>query len=101
MDLVDDEHAEASLGRGILHLINDGPDIVDTVVGRRIQLGHIEIGLRLNGPAGRTLSAGITVVLVFTVGRTRKNTGDRRLTRSACPAEQVAVSDSPGDDLVF
>ena len=101
MDLVDDKHAETSLGRGILHLINDGTDIVDTVVGRRIQLGHIEIGLCLNSPAGRTFSAGIAVVLVFTVGRARKNTGDRRLTRSACPAEQVAVSDSPGDDLVF
>ena len=40
-------------------------------------------------------------MLVFTVDRTCKNTGNGRLARSARSAEKITVSDPPGYDLIF
>ena len=101
VDFVDDKYTEAPLGGRILHLVDDRANVIDAVVGRGIQFHDIEIGLSRDRAAGRALPAGIAVLLVLTVDRTRKNAGDRRLAGPSRPAEKVTVPDSARYDLVL
>ena len=99
--LIDDEDTVFSLCRGIRYLLNDAADVVDTVVARRIHLHHIKICILCNRPTGAAFAARISVNRMLAVHRLGVNLGDRCFTRSACAAEQVAVADPAGIDLVF
>ena len=78
--------------RGVGYLIHDLPDIVYTVVGRRINFDHIHAGAGPDRPAGRAFSARAALHRMFTVYCFREDLGDRRLACSTSTAEQVGVA---------
>ena len=101
VDFVDDVDAVFSLRRGVRHLVDDIPDIVDAVVGSRVHLHDIQARVRADRPAGGTLAAGTPVERILAVHRLGEDLRDRGLARSPRPAEKIAVRDPSGDDLVL
>ena len=101
MHLVNNVNLVFPFRRGIGHLVTDLPDIINAVIGRSVNLYHIHGGAGVDGAAGSTFIARISVHRMLTVHRSCKNFGDTGLSRSSCPAEQVGVTDSIRHNLVF
>ena len=99
--LINDEDAVFSLRRRVRYLLNDAADVIDTVVARRIHLHHVKIRILCDRPAGAAFAARIPVDRMLAIHRLGVNLGDGCFTRSTCAAEQVAVADPAGIDLVF
>ena len=87
MHLIDNVDFVFSFGRTVLHLLADLADVVDAVVGSRIDLNHVHGIARRNRPACRTFPARTPVHRMLTVDRLRKNLGNRRLSRSSGSAK--------------
>ena len=100
MDFVDDIDAVFPLSGGIGHLVDDISDIVDAVVGGRVHFHHIQARIGSDCLAGGALAAGTAVLRVLTVHGFGEDLRDRRLARAPGSAEEIAVSDPPGYDLV-
>ena len=102
MHLVDDKHAVASLRRGHGHLLDEGADVVDTVVACRVELDDIEAAVFVELPTRITLVArfagGGAVGAVDSFG---KNTRTRRLAYPARTAEEIGMSQSAACDGIF
>ncbi len=101
MHLVDDKHAVFSLRRRIGNLLNDAADVIHAVVAGCIHLHDIQIRILRNRAAGGTLAARVSVCRVLTVHRLGKNLGNCRFAGPTGSAEQIAVADPAGIDLVF
>ena len=101
MHLVDDIDFISALCRTVCHLLTDLPDIVNTVIGGRIDLDHIHGRAGRYGPACLTFPAGASVHRVLTVHRLRKYLRHGRLACSPCPAEKICMSDPVGPDLIL
>ena len=101
MHLVDNVNLKPSLGGAVSHLIPDLTDIVDTVVGCRVDLDDIGGDPCLDCLAGRTFVTGTSVHRMFTVHGFCQNFGNRSLTCPACSAEQVSMSEPVGLNLIF
>ena len=59
--LVDDEHALLDLCRRVARLIAQVADVIHAVVGRRVNLGHVQHRAVQNAAARRTLVARVAV----------------------------------------
>ena len=101
MHLVNDVDLVFSLGRTIRDFLPDLTDIVNTIIGRRINLYHVHGSSCRDRPAGRTLATGASVYRMFTVDRFRKYFRDSRLTGSSGSAKQIGMSDPVVLDLIF
>ena len=101
MDLVDDVDAFPD-GRGGKHrLVPERADVVDAVVGGRVQLHHVQHRAVHYPAAGGTLAAGVAVHGMFTVHRPREDTRAGGLTGASGADENIGVREPPGPDLVF
>ena len=101
MHLVDDVHFIISLCGTVGHLFPDFPDVVHTVVGRRVNLDNIHGRTFVNGPACGTLVAGTPVYRMLTVYRFCQNFGNRGFTGTSGSAEKIRMSDSISFYLIF
>ena len=95
MDLVDDIHALFHLCGGIDGLVAQRAHTVHAVVGRRVQLDHIQQPPALDTETARAAVAGVAVFRVLAVDRARKDLGAGRLARTARAGEEVGVRQPP------
>ena len=101
MHLVDDVDAVPAFCRRILHLFPDITDIFHAVVGRGIDLDHIERCAGSDIFTGLTLPAGTSVHRVFTVDCSGKYLRDTGFSCSSGSAKQIRMADTAGCDLVL
>ena len=99
MHLVNDIHALSHLAGGIDGIVTQIADIVDTVVGGRIDLQHIHTGARIDGSASLADIAGIAVVRIQAVDRLGKDLGAARLTRTPGARKQIRMAHVTGKQL--
>ena len=99
MHLVDDEHALFDLRGRVACFIAQIADVVYTVVGGRIDLGHIEHRTVQNAAARRTLVARVAVHRMLAVDRAREYLRTGRLARAARAGEQIGMAQPPGLQL--
>ena len=95
MHLIDDVHTLFHLAGRINSIVPQVPDIVDTIVGGRIDLQHIHAGARIDGPAGLADIAGVAVMGIQTVDRLGKDLGAAGLARTPRAREQVRMAHMP------
>ena len=100
MNFINNINLIVSFRRRIGHLVNNFPNIVHTVIGRRIDFDDVHTDAGRNGLTGRALSAGTAVYGMLTVHRSGKNLGDGCFSRSSRPAEKVRVPDPPCLNLI-
>ena len=101
MHLIDDIHLVFSLCRTVGNLLPDLTDVVDTVVGCRIDLDHVHGCSRLDRFTGRTFVTGTSIHRLLTVDRFRKDLCHGRLTGSTGSTEQKCVTDTVRTNLIF
>ena len=94
--LVDDVHTHFHLGRGIHRIVTQVADIVNAVVGSRIDLQHIHAGAAVDGTAGRTAITGISILQIFTVDSLCQNFGAGSLAGTARAGKQVRMAQMAG-----
>ena len=85
--LVDDENTLFDLCGGIARLVAQVADVVHAVVGRRVDLGHVEHRAVQNAAARRALVARVAVYRMLAVDRTRQYLRAGGLARAACACE--------------
>ena len=100
MHLVDDIHFVMSLSRAVSDLFADLTDIVHAVVGCGIDLDHVHRTSLGDRPAGRALSAGVSVHRRLAVDRLREYLGEGRLACTARAAEQIGMADPSCSHLI-
>ena len=110
VDLVDDIDAVPADLRRDLHLLQQGLDVIDAVVGRGIQLVDAEGAPFAERHAGLTLAARLEVGRrMGAVDRLREDAGGTGLADAPRTAEKVGVGDlaagdgvleGPGDDIL-
>ena len=101
VNLVDNIDLVLAFRRRIRHLFPDFPDVVHTVIGRRVDLDHIHGRTCGDRTAGRAFSARIPVHRMFAVHRPGKDLRDSRLSGSSGSAEQIGMPDAVSADLVL
>ena len=94
MHLVDDEHALFDLRGRIARLVAQVADIVDAVVGRRVDLGHVEHRAVQNAAARGAFVARVAVHRMLAVDRPGENFRAGRLARAARTGEQIRMAES-------
>ena len=99
MHLIDDVHTLFHLAGRIDGIVPQVPDIVDTIVGGRIDLQHIHAGSRIDGPAGLADIAGVAIVGIQTVDRLTEDLGTAGLTRTPRAREQICMAHMPTEQL--
>jgi hypothetical protein len=72
----------------------DVADVVDTVVGRGVEFGHVKRRTFGDGNATRTLVAGVTVERIRAVEGLGEDARRRGLPRSARTRKQIGVGNS-------
>ena len=97
--LVDDEHALADLCRRVARLIAQVADVVHAVVGRRVNLGHVQHRAVQNAAARRTLVARIAVHRMLAVDRAREDLRTGGLTGAARACKQICMAQTSGLQL--
>ena len=100
MHLVNDINLITPFCRRILYLINDIPDIADTIVGCRINLDHIHRGLAVDLLTHCTLVAWTSIHRRLTVDCLCHDLCNRGLTGTSCTAKQIGMTDPVCLDLV-
>ena len=101
MDLIDDVHTLLHLAGGVDGIVAQVADVVNAVVGGRIDLQNIHAGARIDGPAGLADIAGIAVVGIQAVDRLAQNLGAARLTRTTGARKQIRMAHVTGKQLRF
>ena len=102
MHFVDDIDFFPADCRRILDTLPQLADILDAVVGSRVDLDHVHKGPLADRAAVCALAARPSLwVFVQTVDALGKDARGRRLTRPACAAEQIRVADLAACDLMF
>ena len=101
MHFVYDINLIFSLRRGIGNFLHDLTDIVNAVVGRRINLDDIHAGACGYGMADAAFSAGTVRSGVFTVYRPGKDLRHSGLARSPGSGKQIGMSDAACLQLVL
>ena len=97
--LVDDEHTLADLCRRVARLIAQVADIVHTVVGRRVNLGHVQHRAVQNAAARRTLVARIAVHRMLAVDCAREDLRTGGLAGAARACKQICMAQTSGLQL--
>ena len=101
MNLIYDIDLIPSFRRPVRHFLTDLTDIVHAVVGRRVDLNHVHGCARRDRPAHGTFPARAPVRRILAIHRLCKYLRHASLPRSARPAEQVRMSDTPRLDLIL
>ena len=102
MDLIDDEDGVLANLRGDADLVEDGFDILDGVIRRRIELVDIERPLLIECPAGLALITSVVSVLgVETVDGLGEDTRTGGLTDASWSAEEVGMRQPVETDSVL
>ena len=101
MHLVNDVHAFFDVCRGEDRFVAQGAHVVHAVVGRRVQLHHVEHRAVVDAAAGRAPVARIAVHRVLTVDRLSQNFGAGGLARAARADKQVCMGQPPGLHLML
>ena len=99
--LVDDIDTLAHAGGGEHRLIAQGAHIVDAVVGRGVQLDHVEDRPVVDAAAGGAPVARVAVDRMLAVDRLGQDLGTGGLAGPARADEQVGMGQTPGLDLLF
>ena len=99
--LVDDVHALFHLCGREDRLIAQQTDILHAVVGRGVELCHVEDGPVLDPAAGRAGIAWVPVDGMLAVDRLGQYPRAGRFARAARADEQVSVAEPPCADLVL
>ena len=99
--LVDDIHALAHIGGGEHRLVAQGAHVVHAVVGRGVELDHVEDRPVVDAAAGGALIARIAVNRVLAVDRLGQDLGAGGLAGAARADEQVGMGQPSGLDLLF
>ena len=97
--LVDDVHALAHRSRREDRLIAQHAHIVHAVIGRRVQLDHVENGAVLYTAAGVALVAGVPVHRMLAVNRFGENARAGRFARAAGADKKIGVAKPSGTHL--
>ena len=101
MHLVDDIHALAHVGGGEHRLVAQGAHIVHAVVGRGVELDHVEDRPVVDAAAGGALIARIAVDRMLAVDCLGQNLGAGGLAGAARADEQVGMGQPSRLDLLF
>ena len=102
MDLIDDEDGVLTYLRRDTHLVEDGFDILDRVVRRRIELVDIKRPLLIKRPTGLALVASVVSVLgVETVDGLGEDTRTGGLTDASWSAEEIRMRQTVLADSVL
>ena len=99
MHLVNDVHALAHRSRREDRLVAQHAHIVHAVIGRRVQLDHVENGAVLYTAAGVALVAGIPVHRMLAVNRFGENARAGRFARAAGADKKIGVAKPSGTHL--
>ena len=100
VDFVNNVDAVFAADRREVRLVPDVPDVVDTVVGRRVNFHHVQDAAAVNAAAGVAFIAGVPVHRVLTVDGLGEDLGAGRLAGSAGAGEQIGVRMPPGLHLI-
>ena len=101
MDFVHDVDAALDLGGRIDRLVAQGADAVHAVVGRGVELHHVEKAAAFDAEAARAAVAGVAVHGAFAVDRLGENFGAGGLARAARAGEEIGVREPPLSDLTL
>ena len=101
MHLVDDIHALAHVGGGEHRLVAQGAHVVHAVVGRGVELDHVEDRPVVDAAAGGALIARIAVDRMLAVDRLGQDFGAGSLAGAARADEQVGMGQPSRLDLLF
>ena len=101
MHLVDDIHALAHVGGGEHRLVAQGAHVVHAVVGRGVELDHVEDRPVVDAAAGGALIARIAVDRMLAVDRLGQDLGAGSLAGAARADEQVGMGQPSRLDLLF
>ena len=101
MHLVDNINLILALRWRIRHFFPNLTDIVNTVVGCRINLDHIHGSLLIDRTAHSTFIAGTAIDRMFAIHCLGKNLGNGSLTGSSCTAKQIGMPDTIHLYLIF
>ena len=91
VDFINDIHALFHLRGRIDGLVAQRAHAVHAVVGRRVQLDHVEQTPAFNAEAARAAVAGVSVHRMLAVDRARQDLCAGRLARAARASEKVGV----------
>ena len=95
VDLVHDIDPLPHMGGGVDGLVPQGPDLIHAVVGRRVQLQHVQERPVLNAQAGGALTAGVPVHRMLAVDGLGQDLGAGSLAGAPGPCEEVGVGGPP------
>ena len=91
VNLVHNVDPLADVGGGVHRLVPEGPDLVHAVVGRGVQLQHVQEIPAVNAHTGRALPAGVPVPGVLAVDGLGQNLGAGGLAGAPRTGEEVGV----------
>src|SRR5450756_921629 len=100
MALVDYVDLVSSLGGRELDLVPEIPGVVDTAVGRRIDLDKVDSSALVDGHTGGAAIARLPILRVVAVDCLGQDPGRAGLTGAPRATKQVRVHDPPCGDCV-
>ena len=95
VDLIYNVHPVLDAGRRVDGLVPQGADVVHAVVGRRVQLQHVQQAAAVDPLTGGALAAGIPVRGVEAVDGLGQNLGAGGLAGAPGAGEEVGVAQPP------
>ena len=101
VDLVHDVHPLFHIGRGVDGLVPQGPHLVHAVVGRGVQLQHIQKAAALDAKAAGALAAGITIHRLLAVDSLGQDLGAGGLAGAPGSRKQICVGGPPLGHLLL
>mgnify|MGYP000108003775 CR=1 FL=1 len=101
MHLINDIDLIFPLCRRIFHFLANLADVVHAVVGRGVQLDHVEDRPVVDAAAGGAPVARVAVDRMLAVDRLGQDLGTGGLAGPARADEQVGMGQTPGLDLLF
>ena len=101
VNLVHDVNPLLDLRGGVDRFVAQRADVVDAVVGRGVQLRHVEERARLDAEAGGAGVARVAVLRVFAVDRLGEDLRAGGLAGAARAGEQIRVAQPPLGDLTL
>ena len=91
VDLIDDIYLICCSCRCEIDFLENGSDIIHTVIGSGIHLSYIKDGTVKDTLTGRTLIARIAVDRVFAVNAACEDLGDSSLSGTVLAAEKICM----------
>ena len=99
MHFVDDIHSAANFRRGVDGIIPQRANLINTIVGGGIDFQHVHAGSGVDGLAGGTVVAGVSVLQIQTVDGLCQNFGAGGLAGAAGTGEEIGMAQLTGTEL--